>query len=389
MIKRILESELHYSLQDFPITGVVGPRQIGKTTLVKNAALSQPRVYLDLERNSDLNKLSDPELFLSLHADKTVILDEIQHKPDLFPLLRSLIDENKRPGRFIILGSASPELLKQSSESLAGRINYLELSALNLLETTGTVSLNDLWLYGGYPDPALSKKPKFVKNWYRSFIQSYLERDLPQYGLPADPLVTSRLLQMIASGNGTILNYSSFAKSLSLSMPTIKTYISFLVSAYLVSFLNPWYSNSKKRLVKSPRIYLRDTGMLHYLQGIHEYDELLGNMYVGNSWEGFVMHQVQAVLETDDELYYYRTQDGAEIDLLVRRNNKWLAAAEIKLTNSPSVSKGTYVAIEDLKLDLLYVITPGAETYPLRENILVIGLIDFLKKLSKSAAGLT
>ncbi|MEM1406956.1 MAG: ATP-binding protein [Bacteroidota bacterium] len=389
MIKRILEAELHYSLQEFPITGIVGPRQIGKTTLVKNTVLSQPGVYLDLERNSDLNKLSDPELFLSLHADKTVILDEIQHKPDLFPLLRSLIDENKRPGKFIILGSASPELLKQSSESLVGRINYLELSALNLLETAGTVSLNDLWLYGGYPDPALSKKPKFVKNWHRSFIQSYIERDLPQYGLPADPLVTSRLLQMIASGNGTILNYSSFAKSLSLSMPTIKTYIGFLVSAYLVSFLNPWHSNSKKRLVKSPRIYLRDTGMLHYLQGIHEYDELLGNMYVGNSWEGFVMHQVQAVLETDDELYYYRTQDGAEIDLLVRRSNKWLAAAEIKLTNSPSVSKGTYVAIEDLKLDLLYVITPGAETYPLTENIVVIGLIDFLKKLSQSASGLT
>ncbi|MEM9389766.1 MAG: ATP-binding protein [Bacteroidota bacterium] len=389
MIKRILEAELHYSLQEFPITGVVGPRQIGKTTLVKNTVLSQPGVYLDLERNSDLNKLSDPELFLSLHADKTVILDEIQHKPDLFPLLRSLIDENKRPGRFIILGSASPELLKQSSESLAGCINYLELNALNLLETAGTVSLNDLWLYGGYPDPALSKKPKFVKNWHRSFIQSYIERDLPQYGLPAHPLVTSRLLQMIASGNGTILNYSSFAKSLSLSMPTIKTYIGFLVSAYLVSFLNPWHSNSKKRLVKSPRIYLRDTGMLHYLQGIHEYDELLGNMYVGNSWEGFVMHQVQAVLETDDELYYYRTQDGAEIDLLVRRSNKWLAAAEIKLTNSPSVSKGTYVAIEDLKLDLLYVITPGAETYPLTENIVVIGLIDFLKKLSQSASRLT
>ncbi len=384
MIKRLIESELHYSTQEFPVTGVVGPRQIGKTTLVKNHLVSQPKIYLDLERTSDLNKLSDPELFLSLHTDKTVILDEIQHMPELFPLLRSLVDEDKRPGRFIILGSASPELLRQSSESLAGRINYLEVFSLSLLETSDAVSFNNLWLYGGYPDPALSQKPKFVQNWYRSFIQSYVQRDLPLYGLPADPLVTSRLLQMIATGNGTILNYSSFAKSLGLSTPTIKTYISFLVNAYLVSFLNPWYSNSKKRLVKSPKIYYRDTGMLHYLLGIQTYDELLGNISVGNSWEGFVLHQIQAVLESDDELYYYRTQDGAEIDLLIRRNNKWLAAAEIKLTNSPSVSKGNYIAIEDLKIDMLHVITPSADTYPIAQNVLVIGLENFLKELQLS-----
>ena len=174
MIERLVESELHYSIHEFPITGVVGPRQIGKTTLVKQVELSQPRIYLDLERNSDLNKLSDPELFLSAHSDKTVILDEIQHKPELFPLLRALIDEDKRAGRFVILGSASPELLRQSSESLAGRINYLEVHSLNLLEVSEAISLNNLWLFGGYPDPVLSQKTRFAQNWYRSFIQSYV-----------------------------------------------------------------------------------------------------------------------------------------------------------------------------------------------------------------------
>lgn len=380
MINRLIEPELQYSIQEFPVTGIVGPRQIGKTTLVKNLNYARPTLYLDLERNSDINKLADPELFLSLHTDKIVILDEIQHKPELFPLLRSLVDEDKKPGRFVILGSASPELLRQSSESLAGRINYLELFPLSVLEIEA-VSLNNLWLYGGYPDPALSGKTRFVQNWYRSFVQSYVQRDLPMYGLPADPVITNRLLQMIASENGGILNYSSFAKSLGLSVPTIKTYVGFLASAYLVSFLKPWHTNSKKRLVKSPKLYFRDTGMLHYLMGITAYDQLLGNIAIGNSWEGFVTHQIQAVLNPDDELYYYRTQDGAEIDLLVRRNNQWLAAIEIKLTNSPSVGKGTYIAMEDMGVEELHVVTPSADTYPLAENIIVMGLEDFVKKL--------
>ncbi|MEM7109004.1 MAG: ATP-binding protein, partial [Bacteroidota bacterium] len=372
--------ELQYSLQEFPVTGVVGPRQIGKTTLVKNLDLSKPALYLDLERNSDINKLADPELFLSLHTGKTIILDEIQQKPELFPILRSLVDENKQPGRFVVLGSASPQLLRQSSESLAGRINYLELFPLNVLEAE-SILLNDLWLFGGYPDPALSGKPKFIQSWYRSFVQSYIQRDLPMYGLPAEPVVTNRLLQMIASENGGAMNYSTFAKSLSLSVPTIKTYIGFLASAYLVSFLKPWYVNSKKRLVKSPKIYFRDTGMLHYLLGINTYDQLLGNIAVGNSWEGFVIHQIQAVLPPDDELFYYRTQDGAEIDLLIRRNNKWLAAIEIKMTNSPSVSKGTYIAVQDLNIETLHVVTPSSDTYPLGKNVIVIGLEDFLRKI--------
>ncbi len=379
MIKRILEDSYYSSLQDFPVTGIIGPRQVGKTTLVKKGLRQNNMLYLDLERNSDLNKLTDPELFLSLHAGKTVILDEVQHLPELFPLLRSLVDEDRRPGRFVILGSASPALLRQSSESLAGRINYMEMFPFCLIETKGQIGMQDLWLHGGFPEPALSGKTTFVQKWYRNFTQSYIQRDLPMYGLPADPKVTRLLLQMIASAHGSLLNYSNYAKSLGLSVPTVKTYISFLTNAFLVFLLPPWHVNIKKRLVKSPKIYIRDSGMLHYLSGIITYEGLLGNLVAGNSWEGFVISQILTVLKSDDEVYHYRTQDGSEIDLLVRRNNRWLLAAEIKFTNSPSLTKGSYIAMEDLKLEKLYVITPGSDTYPIAKNIEVVNLQHFLE----------
>ena len=200
------------------------------------------------------------------------------------------------------------------------------------------------------------------------------------YGLPADPKVTRQLLQMIASANGSTLNYSSFAKSLGLTIPTIKTYIGFLTNAFLVSLLPPWHVNIKKRLVKSPKIYLRDSGMLHYLLGVVSYDGLLGNVAVGNSWEGFVISQIAAVLKSDDEMYYYRTQDGAEIDLLIRRNNQWLAAAEIKFSSAPSLNKGTYIAMEDLGIDKLSVITPESDTYPITKRVEVTNLTQFIMK---------
>lgn len=384
MIKRFIETDYALSLEDFPVTGIIGPRQVGKTTLAKKWKYKVDTIYLDLERNSDLNKLKDPELFLTQVADKTVILDEIQHLPELFPLLRSLIDDDRRPGRFVILGSASPVLLRQSSESLTGRINYLEMFPLNLQEVEDLVSWQDLWLYGGFPEPALSKKPAFVQNWYRNFIQSYVQRDLPFYGLPADPKITRQLLQMIASSNGGLLNYSNYAKSLALSIPTINTYIGFLTNAFLTILLPPWHVNIKKRLIKSPKIYIRDCGMLHYLSGINDIESLLGNMGVGNSWEGFVISQIASILKSDDEMYHYRTQDGAKIDILVRRNGRWLLAAEIKLTNSPSLTKGSYIAIEDLGIELLHVITPSADTYPIAKNIIVTSLLQILNKLKQS-----
>lgn len=385
MIKRIIEPEFAVSLGEFPATGIIGPRQVGKTTLANKWKGKKNILYLDLERNSDINKLSDPELFLAHHSEKTIILDEVHHMPELFPLLRSLIDEDRRPGRFVILGSASPALLRQSSESLAGRINYMEMFPLNLLEVKGEVSWEQLWLYGGFPEPALSGKPAFIQQWYRNFVQSYVQRELPMYGLPADPQVTRRLLQMIASINGNLLSYSSFSKSLGITVPTIKTYLGFLENAFLITLLQPWHTNIKKRLVKSPKIYIKDSGMLHYLAGITSLENLLGNAVSGDSWEGFVIDQIASLLRSDDEMYFYKTQDGSEIDLLVRRNNRWLLAAEIKLTNAPVLTKGTYIAMDDLGIEKLYVITPSADTYPIAENIEVIGLVKLLEYLKKGS----
>ena len=206
---------------------------------------------------------------------------------------------------------------------------------LNLLELDNTVSQEDLWVYGGFPEPILNGGKKFIQRWYRSFINSYIQRDLPSLGLPAGPSISRQLMVMMASINGSTLNYSMLAKSLGLSMPTVKTYLSYFVHAFLVTELPAWYVNIRKRLVKSPKLYLRDSGMLHYLLGIGDRDSLFGNIAVGASWESFVIHQVRSVLNMDDEIYYYRTQDGAEIDLLIRRENRWLAAAEIKLSLSP------------------------------------------------------
>lgn len=366
----------------FPVTGIVGTRQVGKTTLAKQLLLDTDAIYLDLEKNSDINKLNDPELFFFQNQDKTIILDEIQHQPTIFPLLRAVIDENRKPGRFIILGSASPSLLRQSSESLAGRINYLEMTPLSILETTKKISSQDLWIYGGFPEPALSQDSDFVQDWYRSFTTSYIQRDLPQYGLPADPRVTRQFLMMIASAHGGVLSYSIFAKSLGLSVPTIKTYLGFLLDAFLLRELPAWSGNSKKRLIKSPKLYFRDTGMLHYLLGIKNMESIFGNIVLGSSWEAFVINQAAAVLKSDDEMYYYRTHDGAEIDLLIRRNNTWLAAAEIKFSLSPKLTKGTYLAMEDLGIELLHVVIPREENYPMAKNIQVVGLARFIEAIS-------
>ncbi|MEP2348295.1 MAG: ATP-binding protein, partial [Algoriphagus sp.] len=316
------------------------------------------------------------------NEDKTIILDEIQHHPAIFPLLRAVIDENRKPGRFVILGSASPSLLRQSSESLTGRINYLEMTPLSILEIEGKITIQNLWIYGGFPEPALSQDSDFVQDWYRSFTTSYIQRDLPQYGLPADPMVTRQFLMMIASAHGGILNYSTYAKSLGLSVPTIKTYLGFLLDAFLLRELTAWSVNTKKRLIKSPKLYFRDTGMLHYLLGIKNMDSIFGNIVLGSSWEAFVINQTAAVLKSDDEMYYYKTHDGAEIDLLIRRNNQWLAAAEIQFSLSPNLTKGTYLAMEDLGIEKLHVVIPREENYPMAKNIQVVGIIHFIQMIS-------
>ncbi len=382
MITRFPQIEFDYLLANFPAVGLVGARQVGKTTLAKSQVSDKnPMLYLDLERGSDKAKLGDPELFLQNNADKTIILDEIQNMPELFPLLRSLIDDDRRAGRFVILGSASPPLLRQSSESLAGRIAYLQLHPLNLLETAPETSWQNLWTFGGFPEPLLKNQPKFSERWQQNFLENYLFRDLPFFGLPARPEVTRRLFKMLAAMNGQLLSYSTLAKSLGLTVPTVKTYLEFIQGAFLVRTLQPWSANLKKRLVKSPKIYFSDTGMLHHLLGLHNFNDLLGHPAAGLSWETFVIAQVKSVLKPSDELYFYRTSHGAEIDLLIRRNEKWRAAAEIKLSSAPVLSKGTFSAMEDLELEHLYVVTPEADNYFLKEKVEVVGIELFLRRL--------
>jgi len=360
---------------------------VGKTTLAKNHfSDTQKFVYLDLERNSDRAKLTDPELFLQSNTDKTVVLDEIQFMPELFPLLRSLIDENRTPARFIILGSASPTLLRQSSESLAGRIAYLHLRPFNLLEVKDKTTWQNLWLLGGFPEPLLKSQSRFASTWQQNFINNYIQRDLPALGLAADPNISLRLLQMLASNQGSTLNFSVLARSLGVSMPSVKTYFSYYENAFLVHSLKPWSTNLKKRIVKSPKVFFTDTGMLHHLLGIKNFNSLMGHLAVGHSWEAFVINQLITVLKPDDEYYFYRTQDGAEIDFLVRRNNSWLLAAEIKLSNAPTLTKGTHIAMEDLDIKHLFVITPEADNYFIKKNIEVIGLLDILERVKDDSS---
>ncbi|WP_417601770.1 ATP-binding protein [Owenweeksia hongkongensis] len=384
MIHRLITEEFNYLLQHFPAVGIVGARQVGKTTLAKSHFGDRQKfVYLDLERNSDRAKLTDAELFLQSNENKTVILDEIQFMPELFPLLRSLIDDNRRAARFIILGSASPALLRQSSESLAGRIAYLHLRPLNLLEVKTTKTWQETWLLGGFPEPLLKSQNRFASTWQQNFINNYIQRDLPALGLAANPNTSLRLLQMLSSNQGSTLNFSVLARSLGVSMPSVKTYFSYYENAFLVYSLKPWSSNLKKRIVKSPKVFFTDTGMLHHLLGIKNFNSLMGHLAVGHSWEAFVINQLISVLKPDDEYYFYRTQDGAEIDFLVRRNNSWLLAAEIKLSNSPTLTKGTHIAMEDLELKHLFVITPEADNYYIKENIEVIGLLDILERVEQ------
>jgi uncharacterized protein len=383
MIERYLLAKLTDSLAHFPVTGIIGPRQVGKTTLVKNLLKpnSSDVIYLDLERDSDIKRLSDPEYFLMQNASKTIILDEIQHMPRLFPLLRSLVDDDPRSGRFVILGSASPNLLRQSAESLAGRIRYMEMFPLNLLESEGHISQEDLWVYGGFPKVVQSQNKTFATNWYQSFIQAYTERDLPLYGLSANPRVTRQLLTLLASNSGGMLNHTSLANAMNISNTSVKNYMGYLESAFLIKALSPWFINVPKRLVKSPKVYIRDSGMLHYLLGIPSFDALMGNIMVGNSWEGFVLAQVMSVLRPADEVYFYRTQHGAEIDLLVRRDNRWRLAAEIKLSNAPDLAKGTYHAMDDLELETITVVTPSAKPYRMNERVEVTNLKALLSGL--------
>lgn len=382
IIQRFALERLKRYSEIFPATGIIGPRQVGKTTMVKEfqKLLDIKSVYLDLELITDLDKLKEPQIYLSQYKDKCVIIDEIQLKPDLFPLLRALIDQHRVSSRFIILGSASPQLLRQSSESLAGRIAYLELQPFTFSEIENLKKIEKHLFLGGFPDALLSISIEAGKFWLDNFIRTYTEKDLPLYGLSADPYTTRRLWEMLAWVNGNLLNLNVLGKSMGLSYHTIAKYIDYLEHTFLVRRLQPFHFNLKKRLVKTPKIYIRDTGILHRLLRISDYDQLLGHAGLGGSWEAYVIEQISGLKDPDLDLFFYRTHNGAEVDIVFAKGLQPVATAEIKFTSSPHPEKGMMNCIDDLKTKKNYIITPQSDDYLAKENIRVCNLPDFLEK---------
>jgi len=370
MIKRLLKERVEKSLMKYPVVGILGSRQVGKTTLAKiiKERMKKKVIYLDLELPSDLNKLQDPELYLSRFEDTLVIIDEIQRMRSLFPLLRALVDRNRSAGRFLILGSASPELIRHSSESLAGRIIYHELSPFSLSEINSE-NIQKLWLKGGYPESYISRNNDESYVWREAFIKSYLETDIPQLGIRIPAQQLRRFWTMIAHSHGQLWNASKIAGSLGISAPTVMSYLDILEETFIVRQLRPYYSNIKKRLIKSPKVYIRDSGLLHALLNINTLDNLHGHPSLGSSWEGFVVEQILKILPERWQAYFYRTGAGAEIDLVLFDGKHKPVAVEIKYSVSPKLERGFWNAYEDLSCKKGFVLYPGKESYPLGRNV--------------------
>ena len=379
---RYIEQLLLLRLSTFPVVGITGPRQAGKTTLAKRivSETGKETIYLDLELPSDLNRLRNAELFLRENEEKLVVLDEVQRKPELFPLLRSLVDIRREPGRFLILGSASPELLRQSSETLAGRISYLELSPFHLRELPGN-DFKTHWLRGGFPPSLFAPDEATAFQWLEDFVTTFIERDLPRFGLNAPSQILRTILLMLTGIHGNLLNHSSLANSTGLTMPTVKRYLSYFENAYFIRLLYPWHINISKRLVKTPKIYFRDSGVFHYLAGISGFNQLLANQLAGASWEGYVLQQIIANLPPSVFPYFYRTKDGSEADLVLIKGNKPILVVETKMSANPTLNRGNRIAIADLGNPPAFIITPIEGDYPLEENIRVCDLGQFWRYL--------
>ncbi len=390
MLERNALKEVINDLKQFPAVALLGCRQVGKTTLAEQISkkLKKPSLYLDLQLTSDIQKLSEPQLFLEKQEGILVILDEIHRFPELFVILRGIIDRRRKKGEkaghFLILGSASPELLKQSSESLAGRISYIELNPFNLLEVNKAKIkdyLDNLWLRGGFPDSFLQNDDNLSMRWREQFIRTYVERDIPEIGpdLPADRIF--KLLRMLAFDQGSQINLTKLAGSLAVSTTTVKKYIDILSGFFLIRKLQPWHGNSKKRLIKSAKIYIRDSGLLHSLTNLGHYNDIIGHSICGKSWEGFAIEQIIQKLPYRSEVSYYGTDAGAEIDLIIETPNRETFALEIKRTLSPKVSKGFKNGCEDIKPHKRYYIIPYGDPYPIDKETVAIGLEEFLKLL--------
>ncbi len=375
---RNTELRVQALLENFPAVALLGPRQCGKSTMAKHIINRfSESVYLDLENPDDLVKLNEPTLFFAQYRDKLICLDEIQRKPEIYSVLRHIIDQNQCNGQFLILGSASPDLLKQSSESLAGRIIYQELSPFLLSETgdySGEPLYKTFWTKGGFPRSFLNNDDmSFI--WRKSFIQTFLERDLSGLGINYPPESMSRLWKMLAHSQGQLANLSALGNSMGLSHTMIRSYVEALHQTYMIRILQPWSGNLKKRLVKSPKIYIRDSGILHALLNIPDFDTLFTHPVAGASWETMVIENIIQHFP-DFEYSFYRTSNGNEIDLVIQKGAKTYAV-EIKLSSAPKLSAAFYNALNDLEVEKAWVVAPVESSFPLKENVMV-GSLDFV-----------
>ena len=385
MISRRLLTRVQNLIAEYPAVNLLGPRQVGKTTLALQIASTVDSIYLDLESPSGLARLSDPELYLSRHEDRLVILDEIHRSPGLFAILRGLIDRGRqrghRSGRFLLLGSASIDLLKQSGESLAGRVALVELRPLDLTEV-GDSEREALWVRGGFPDSFLAGDDGRSRIWRENFIRTYLERDISEFGprIPAETL--RRLWTMLAHTQGGLLNSASLARGLGVDGKTVARYLDLMVDLMLVRRLSPWRRNVGKRLVKSPKVYIRDSGIVHALLSLTTQEDLAGHPVVGASWEGFVIENLMSLTPDGTEANFYRSAGGAEIDLILTFPGHRPWAIETKLSLNPRPRKGFHLASRDIDPEAKFVVYPGNERYPITPNTEAIPLSDLLEEVA-------
>ena len=384
MIKRRIHDKLDESIDHSPAVGLLGPRQVGKTTLALEMGATRPSLYLDLESPTDRAKLADAGRYLAEHEDKLVILDEVHRAPEIFQILRGLIDQGRRRGkvggRFLLLGSASVELLKQSGESLAGRISYLELTPFDATEVDGE-RMDRLWIRGGFPASFLAANDRISLDWREDFIRTYLERDVPQFGsrIPAETL--RRFWTMLAHHQAGMHNAATLAQGLGVDGKTVARYLDLLVDLLLVRRLSPWHRNVGKRLVKSPKVFVRDSGLVHALLGLGNKEQLLGHPVVGPSWESFVLETLLVLAPRGTEANFYRTAAGAEIDLVLTLPGGKLWAVEIKRSSAPKLERGFHLACADLKPARRFVVYPGDDRFPLDAETEVLGLAELGKRL--------
>jgi len=380
LIKRNAESDVLKDLRNFPVVAILGPRQCGKSTLAKMLKDKIDNlVYLDLESPADLRKLDDPELFFEVNQQKTVCLDEIQLKPELFPVLRSIVDRSGRKGQILILGSASQKLIRQGSESLAGRISFIELTPFLIPEVMALPNYSELdfWFRGGYPDSFLASDDSVSVRWRENFLRSFIERDLPQLGVRVTARNLRRLLTMCAHIQGQLFNSSKLAASLGVSYHAVRDYIDLFEQTYMIRSLPPYEVNLKKRMVKSSKVYVRDSGLLHALLEIQDFNALMGHPVFGASWEGFALENILGAIG-GWRSSFYRTSSGSEVDLILEKGRNRIAV-EFKSSKAPTVSRGFWNAIEDLKIKEAWIVAPVKGVYPLKPGVNVSGLVQFIQ----------